>query len=79
LNRKTAQMATRRVLSAYGRAFSAFRMRSVLVAVRTAAMVPHQFPAMRRPVQPTTMMVPKYATRQRARIHAMFPETMIQK
>ena len=79
LNKKAAQMATRRVLSAYGRALSAFRMRSVLVAVRTAAMMPHQLPAMRRPVQPTTTMVPKYAKSERPRTHTMFPETISQK
>ena len=44
LNKKKAQSATSSVLSAYGRAFRAFRMRSVLVAVRTAAMMPHHFP-----------------------------------
>ena len=54
-------------------------MRSVLVAVSAAAMMPHQFPAIRRPVQPTTTIVPKYEKSESARTHAMLPETISQK
>ena len=41
--------------------------------------MPHHRPAMRSPIQPIAMMVPRNASSDIARTQAMFPETSIQK